>query len=217
MNKIFYLILFLLLSIKIVPNRVDLSTNRLVPATLMGEVKFPSNCKANGFCLYFNGACVSVEDGTYIFKSPTESINILVIDSDGLDKQLDENNLVTLTLKKGFCYYFYNLNKRRDLNGFSWDIRAAYLPVFRQTKIVPLNTLIVPISIDYVDKELENVVFKFGNRSTKLPAVKIKDGKAVPQEIAKSCMAFLDLKPFHSKQKTQEARSDNLKVSMFVE
>ena len=203
---------------KILSNRINLSSYTACPVTFIGDLKFPNKVIEAGFCVYFNGSFISVEEGSFIFRSSTDKINILITDPKNIEIRTEENNLATLILKDNSSYYFYFISRKFLGRECTWEVQNIKAQVFNNVTIIPLNTLIIPISTQFVDKELENKKFKMSTVSLKLPSIIVKGEKdKINQEILRSCMAFVDFKPFHSKQKTKEVKSDNLTVSMIVE
>jgi hypothetical protein len=209
---------FLISSIKILSNRINLSRGVAAAITFIGEVKVPTKNISNDFYVYFDGNFIPVEDGSFIFKSSvSKEINILITDPKNIEIKTEENNLATLTLKNNSIYYFYSISIKTLIGENTWDVRLVELPVFNNNKVIPLNTLIVPISTEFVEKDLENKTWKLNSASIKLPSIVLRgDENKIDQAIVKSCMAFIDFKAFHSRQKVREVNSDNLTVSMIV-
>lgn len=185
--------------------------------TFLGEIKSPVKSNKLSFCLYFNGDSITIEDGNFIFKSNTDLINVLITDPENILIKSEENKLATLTLKEGSKYKFYFFDKVREASEYYWCIREEEIPIIKKVLIIPLNTLIFPMSPEFVDENFENKKNKVKNALLKLPIFKLKgDPEKIKQEIVKSCLALIDFKPFHSRPKVEEIKSDNLKVSMIL-
>lgn len=183
--------------------------------TFLGEIDSPIKSSKLDLCLYFNGSSISIEDGTFIFKSNTDLVNILITEPENIVIKSEENNLATLTLKNDSKYKFYFFDKIRNASEYSWSIRDEKVPVINNDLIIPLNTLIFPLSPDFVDEKFESKKNKVNNFLLKLPTFKLKgDPEKIKQEIVKSCLALVDFKPFHSRPKVEEIKSDNLRVKM---
>ncbi len=196
----------------------------------MGSIKFPFDIQdATSLCIYYNGNCIPVTDAAYIFKERVQStINILVHDPEHIPTPIatEDNNVVAFRLNQHTSYRFYELKKiagrqKELLPTFTWQIKEKRISKDnpKSTSMpIPNNTLMIPLEPSYVER-LENSSWKSTSNLIKLPTIVIKecDVKKLNNQLIKSCLACVNLKPFHVQQKKKEIKQDNLMVSMIVD
>lgn len=192
--------------------------------TFVGEIQLPMR-NSHDFCIYYNGCSVQVKKSSYIFSAFDDRlVNILITDAKNIIPVEDDNKLITLTLKRNCCYEYYELVKTFCANKsgcYTWTISKK---VFIEDEsdnnlVIPLHTILIPLDVETVNVELENIQWKEKNKKNKLPIIKLspKDEESdLEEQLLRSCLALVDFKSFHGEQKAKKVEADNLTVQALV-
>jgi len=223
LKKIIFLILTLTYSI--IANEIDItqkgatcSLNKKQDCFYSGIIKI--ECQNQNLELYmsYNGNIIKVKknDNLFMVKDCKKNkINILITSPENFSVDSQDNTVLYFKLKKCYSYKFFELLKKTlQANKFSWEIKETELPKKSEKIIVPLNTLVIPIDPNKVNISFEDKISKDGNKVISLPTIIINNEciENLEEQINQSCLAFMNLKPFHTNQEKKEIRQDNLKV-----
>lgn len=224
-----YRFVFLILLILILP-KINSCLERI---NLMGTINFPEEVsKETDFCMGYNGELIEInaKDPFFITKdSDHQQFYILLTQPENINFKPEKdstNTIQFLKLKKYSLYKFYIMEKiqtyyednKKTFLKISWNIKESDLK--KRNMRIPENTLIIPISPKDVSLEFENIPFK-KSKVIKLPTISIvpqKDDLDLDEIISDSCIRFMNLKPFHSKQEINENQPcSKTKICMIVE
>ncbi|MDR3645969.1 MAG: hypothetical protein P4L22_00325 [Candidatus Babeliales bacterium] len=190
-----------------------------------GIVKMPT-CKNTDIelCMCYNGDIIKVKrnDNLFMIKDNIKDrINILFTSAENFSVDSQDNTILFFKLDKKHTPKFYKLLKKLKMtkdstNKFTWEITETDLPAKEDKIFVPLDTLIIPIDPDKIEISFNEVMTKQTSKVINLPTIVI-EGQAfcnLEEQMDKSCIAFMNIKPFHAMQNKREVRQDNLKVCL---
>lgn len=166
--------------------------------------------KSFGWRIYFKGAIVPQEEGTFQFtgqKNP-ETFHIIVAHI----KTPNSPIITQLEVPDGIDYKHYLLQRKNDLNNtenFRWMISESF---GNKGFSIPEDALIVFLDPAYVEK-LETTSWKKENNIIVLPTIRLTKDPLLEEASIKSVLAALDTDPFHRKLKEQSRTEESTKMS----
>src|SRR3989338_4992778 len=129
------------------------------------------------FCVLYDGEIIDTPEAIFTIKDRLiTTINFLFVDIEQIKFCLEDSTVQEMSLKTN-DYKFFQLTITQfptpsDLkNNYSssWEIMEKKI----DNQIIPLNTIIIPLSPILVEIILQNVIGKPSNLATKLPSIKL--------------------------------------------
>lgn len=197
---------------RILPDiRKSEKNNKRVP--FIGSIVMPEDFECPSLWICYNGKLTKIKKdfSSFIIKDFDRSnISILFVSPDNLTSVTEEeNNINNFKIKNDSSYKFFSLEKIVNKNENSWIIQENTLSE------IPLNTFIFFIDPDSIDFFLKNVTWNSKGSVVELPKVVIN--KIVDKsKLTKSCISFMDIKPFHKVQDKKEIVKKNVRISMLL-
>ena len=192
-----------------------------------GVVKIPSCKNADiELCMCYNGDILKIKknDNLFMIKdSRKDRINILFTSSENFSVDSQDNTILFFKIENKNTYRFFELLKKlKETKNITkntekkhcWEITESDLPKKEDKVVVPLDTLIIPIDPSKIEISFDEMCSKQGSKIVNLPTIVIEGQNFcdLEEQINKCCLAFMNIKPFHTKQNKREVRQDNLKV-----
>lgn len=180
------------------------------------------NLPTTNFSVLYDGEIIEIEEAFFAVKDQLlDKINFLFVDLEKINFCLEDNTVQELLLKTE-NYLFFEL----EISQFPTpsDLKNSYSSSWKITKkkidnqIIPLNTIIIPLSPSVVEVELQNVIGKPSNLAIKLPIIKLtaKSGKTLKNLMLESYLKAISLKPFYTKQRIKSINQNAIKVCLII-
>lgn len=204
------------------------ATNKIIKRDQLfftGIVNMPKcNNSDTELCMCYNGDIIKVKrnDNLFMIKdSIKDRINILFTSSENFSVDSQDNTILFFKLGQNHSYKFFELlrklkEKTSSPRKYIWEIKETELPKKEDKIIVPLDTLIIPIDPSKIEISFNEMTTKENSIVVNLPTIVIEGQNFcdLEEQINKCCLAFMNIKPFHTKQGKREVKQDNLKVCM---
>ena len=174
------------------------------------------------FCVLYDGEMIDTPEAIFAIKDKLLStINFLFVDLEQIKFCLEDRTVQEMLLKTT-DYLFFQL----DITQFPTpsDLKNSYSSSWKITKktvdnkIIPLNTIIIPLSPSMVEINLQNVIGKPSNLAVKLPIIKLtpKAGHSLKESMLEGHLKTVALKPFYTKQRVKSMNQNAIKISLII-
>jgi hypothetical protein len=166
--------------------------------------------KSFGWRVYFKGAIIPQEEGTFQFTGPKspETFHIVIAHI----KIPSSPAITQLEVPNGINYKHYFLQRKNDLNNLENYRWIIYETNGNKGFSIPENTLIVFLDPSYVDT-LETTTWKKETNLIALPTITLTKDTLLEEASIKSVLAALDTDPFHRKLEEQSKTEESIKMS----
>jgi hypothetical protein len=192
----------------------------------MDTISIPDDIECPYIYLCYKGKLIKIKNtdvSSFTIKDfDCCQLNLLFVSAENLILNTQQNTILTIELCAENKYKFYRLDKTiqnpfdeksQQLN--TWQINEEKLTCIDNEIEVPLNTLIILIDPNSIDFSLQNSTWKQDTNIIDLPKIVIHD-IINSTKFEKSCLAFMDIKPFHSQQEIKEILQEKVRRCMII-
>lgn len=174
------------------------------------------------FCLLYDGEEIELKDGSFVLKDQYLSkVNFLFVDPEKIHFATEDSTVQKMSLKTDdYLFFELKLTQIKNPDHTKSDYVNCWQsnPLLIKDHIIPLNSLIIPISPSKIDIKIADATSKPSGLAVKLPNLTIKSRghQSLEEIMVEGYLKMMAIKPFHTKQRVQSLQQNSSQICLIL-